>query len=301
MNDPSIACPFCTEILPDAPTGGDYHNFRCPNCGHYQVTGSAYHKAKNLSVDQIAVVRGWIHDQNAMGSLPMISSDFEAILDTPLPSFQEKLNRLLAEIVSNQSGYGDKPDPFDPALVPVIYGKDANELGYFGKALVDMGFISRTAGGAFRITPEGYLKAEREAQKPKKSIQGFVAMSFDDDLKPPYDAGFAPGIRSAGYVPVRVDRVEHVNRIDDEIIAQVRRSRFVIADFTKNRPGVYFEAGFALGLGLPVIWCCRSEDMPDLHFDVRQYNVIIWEEPEQIAGPLQKRIEAIIGDGPSKH
>ena len=73
-------------------------------------------------------------------------------------------------------------------------------------------------------------------------------------------------VRAAGYDPLRIDRVEHVAKIDDEIVAQIRRSRFVLADFTGHRGGVYFEAGFALGLNLPVIWTCRQDAVDQLHF-----------------------------------
>ena len=89
-----------------------------------------------------------------------------------------------------------------------------------------------------------------------------------------------------------------MNRIDDEIIARIRASAFVIADFTEHSPGVYFEAGFALGFGLPVIWTCRKDHMKKLHFDTRQYNCIDWEAPEELAARLQPRIEAIAGKGP---
>ena len=70
--------------------------------------------------------------------------------------------------------------------------------------------------------------------------------------------GFQQGILEAGYDPVRIDHIEHINRIDDEIIAQINASRFVVADFTGHRGGVYFEAGYALGLGLPVFWSRRE-------------------------------------------
>jgi hypothetical protein len=32
----------------------------------------------------------------------------------------------------------------------------------------------------------------------------------------------------------------------------------MVADATGARPSVYFEAGFADGLGIPVIWCCNK-------------------------------------------
>jgi hypothetical protein len=91
---------------------------------------------------------------------------------------------------------------------------------------------------------------------------------------------------------------EHANKIDDEIIAEIRRSAFLVADFTGHRQNVYFETGFAIGLGLQVIWTCRKDHIPELHFDIRQYNCIDWEDEAQLARRLQRRIEAILGRGP---
>jgi hypothetical protein len=71
-----------------------------------------------------------------------------------------------------------------------------------------------------------------------------------------------------------------------------------VADFTGHRAGVYFEAGFALGLNLPVFWTCRKDNLTDLHFDIRQFNCIDWNDPGELAHRLQKRIEAVIGAGP---
>jgi nucleoside 2-deoxyribosyltransferase len=83
-------------------------------------------------------------------------------------------------------------------------------------------------------------------------------------------------------------------------LAQIRISRFVVADFTcepdKDRGGVYFEAGFALGLGLPVIWTARRGTT--LHFDTRQYNHILWDDPAELKEALYNRIIALLGRGP---
>lgn len=126
-------------------------------------------------------------------------------------------------------------------------------------------------------------------------------MAFREDLLPLYDEGLFPGIRDAGYDPVRMDRVEHNNRIDDEIIAAIRRCKFLVADFTVNRGGIYFEAGFAMGLGRPVIWTLRKNEKDEVHFDNRQYNFIRWS-PQKLSEPaeaLKNRIEATIGRGPA--
>jgi hypothetical protein len=54
------------------------------------------------------------------------------------------------------------------------------------------------------------------------------------------------------------------------------------------------------GRDLPVILTCKKEDMKNLHFDIRQYNCIDWQSPDELARRLQVRIEAIVGDGPFK-
>ena len=105
-------------------------------------------------------------------------------------------------------------------------------------------------------------------------------------------------VEESGYKPVRIDKIEHVNRIDDEIIARFRRSKFLIADFTGQRNGVYFEAGFMLGLGRPVIWVCEKAELHDVHFDTRQYNTIDYLDAADLQKRLQVRIEAIMGKGP---
>ena len=46
-----------------------------------------------------------------------------------------------------------------------------------------------------------------------------------------YEEGIKKAVESAGYTPMRIDKKPDVNKIDDEIIAEIRRSRFLVADF----------------------------------------------------------------------
>jgi hypothetical protein len=159
----------------------------------------------------------------------------------------------------------------------------------------------------------GFERVEALAQKTSSSSQAFVAMWFDDSMREAFEKGFQPAIATAGYTPLRIDRKEHNNKIDDEIVAEIRRSRFVVADFTCPcveadgaiapiaRGGVYYEAGFAQGLGLPVIWTCRKDMLRHVHFDTRQYAHIDWENAEELKDKLSKRISATLGDGPRAH
>jgi hypothetical protein len=133
------------------------------------------------------------------------------------------------------------------------------------------------------------------------SARCFVAMWFHDSMVEVYEKAIVAAILDTGFEPLRIDRHEHVNRIDDEIIGQIKRSRFMVADFTGQRHGVYFEAGLMLGIGRTVIWMCRKDELAKengLHFDVRQFNFIAYESPEEARRRLRDRILAIEGEGP---
>ena len=129
-------------------------------------------------------------------------------------------------------------------------------------------------------------------------------MWFDKSMEEVYERGIRPAIEEAGYSPLRIDDKPDLDKIDDDIIAEIRRSRFVVADFTHGcdgaRGGVYFEAGFAYGLDIPVIYTCRNDMVDNLHFDTRQYAHIVWEmeELDQLRAELRNRILARIGEGP---
>ena len=145
--------------------------------------------------------------------------------------------------------------------------------------------------------PKGLLHLEGAPNS--ESVIGFCAMWFNPSVRFIYDDAIAPAIRAAGYEPLRIDGKEHNKRIDDEIVAAIRSARFLVADLTGHRGGVYYEAGLAHGLELEVIFTCREKRAT--HFDIRQYNTIYWT-PDQMPDfkqRIEKRILASsIGRGP---
>ena len=84
-------------------------------------------------------------------------------------------------------------------------------------------------------------------------------MWFDQCIDDAWNFGFKPALETVGYLPHRVDIVPHIDRIDAKIQAEIKESRFLVADVTGQRQGVYFEAGYAMGLGLPVVWTVRKD------------------------------------------
>ncbi len=151
------------------------------------------------------------------------------------------------------------------------------------------------------VTVKGWSEIDASRLADPSNPKAFVAMWFSDKLTGVFENGIKPAIEGPGFQAVRVDALHHNDKIDDRIIAEIRESRFLVADFTGQRGGVYFEAGYAMGLGLPVIWLCREDDIGTVHFDTRQYNHIVWKESDDLREKLSLRIRATVGTGPPAH
>ena len=187
---------------------------------------------------------------------------------------------------------------------------DSQEVLFLAEYLKKRGWIHSVLPESdprniFTVSVEGHGHIA-DLVSQQDSAQCFVAMWFGEDVDDLYHQGIKPAIEAAGYTAIRIDEKPHANKIDDEIIAEIRRSRFLVADFTHGkdgaRGGVYYEAGFAHGLNLPVIFSCREDMVDNLHFDTRQYNHILWknENLDEFRKNLTNRIEALIGEGPNK-
>ncbi|MDR2707589.1 MAG: nucleoside 2-deoxyribosyltransferase [Nitrososphaerota archaeon] len=143
------------------------------------------------------------------------------------------------------------------------------------------------------IKPEG-LKRIDELQK-NQSIrkQVFVAMSFDKNMSEVREA-IRKGIVQEGYVPRFMDEIEHNKQIVPEMLYEIKQSNFVVAEFTGHNNGVYYEAGYAAGLGKEVIHVCNKGMFKKTgHFDIQQKDTILWEKSEDICNKLCKRIKMI--------
>ena len=286
--------------------------------GGYEITREAQLLVGSLDKSQKARLTTMLvdHHHRSKGKLPIVTQAWikEAEM-APTLAVHERAERLLRYITEQEP----PGTPFEILGDAGIYAwsesTEDNEIGFLINYLRNAGWLTSIANVAMVtfgdyqvpkvviVTVDGHKQiAERRIRV--KSSQAFVAMWFHDSMDGVLKEGIKPGIEAAGYKPLVISEKEHIEKIDDEIMAEVRRSRFLVADFTQGsdgaRGGVYYEAGFARGLGLPVIYTCRK-DMVDenlLHFDTRQYNHILWSTAKELRESLENRIVATIGEGP---
>ncbi len=233
----------------------------------------------------------------------LCSTDISRLASLQAPGVVERTHELLRELGKVSAFMGERLELRPEQWLARTWSLNEMELRALIDYLGQSGFleVTRVQPGnkvPLRLTPAGWARLDELARNPGQGAQGFVAMWFDEAMKSVYEDALAPAIRGAGYGPHRVDRREYLGKVDDEIVGQIRQSRFVVADFTGHRLGVYWEAGFAEGLGLPVFFTCRKSDMDGLHFDIRQYNCIDWTDEADLLKRLQDRILAWLGKGP---
>ena len=315
------------ELVLDSPRAGGSYAFDS------ETWGRIWRGGENLEERHRPKITTWLVDQRRLGNTsPTIT---RAVIDTtktarPL-GVHERADRLLrfladettivgqrvtlGELVteSEPSRFGDVPFRREPARTSWLSmahseSTEPQEIYFLLDYLTRMGWIEgdspRPHGlGDFIVTVKGYGRiAEQDTNA--SSDQVFAAMWFDPSMEDVYENGIRKAIEDTGFTPLRIDRKPDVDKIDDEIIGEIRRSRFLIADFTYGdkgiRGGVYYEAGFALGLGLEVIRSCRADQIGDLHFDVNHHYHIAWNTPEELREGLERRILALVGEGPHR-
>jgi nucleoside 2-deoxyribosyltransferase len=296
-------CAVCSDQMATTIPSGGFEGIHqnCPRCGEFKISGTANALIHEIhGGDKRAKMSGWVRTQNRNGTVPTITNEtLQRVSESPLPSVVDRAYGILIEAESGMKGLGERFNILEPRFLAASYSSSMQDVHFLLSMLRDQRLAeAKNSAEGCEILPDGYMRLEELKRKTSISTKGFVAMSFQEELNDIYSKGFQLALVKSGYEPTRMDKVEHINRIDDEIINQINTSRFVVADFTGHRGGVYFEAGYAMGLGLPIFWTCRKNEMSELHFDIRQFNCIDWETAEDLAQRLQSRIESVLGKGP---
>ena len=333
-------CPFSglepVEIKTLSSIGEKIYEFDTPRAGgKYRILGSPFDK---LTPDKNLLIFTEIQSLDSKGKARLITllidqrrfGEENPILDYDLIerarikrnlSRQERAIRLLQYCADQSQGESGKTIELNPrnddirsnvsahieAAVSPDLRSSRGEIEFFREYLSSKGWLGYAAGNSYDyvfVTMEGYFYLDNLTLEID-SNKIFVAMWFDDSMNDAYNKGFLPGIQEAGFEGIRVDtrieQVKHTGKIDDLVIAEIRSSRAVVADFTQSgseaRGSVYYEAGFAHGLRIPVIFTCRKDCIDELHFDTRQYPHIVWGNPEELRETLSNRILALLGGG----
>jgi hypothetical protein len=292
-------CPICAKYSTKNTTVSllpyqDAFEFSCVRCGTFLVTRTLAHSPKIADELRpfLSIAARQAHEkgQKLRFDLPNLVE----IAESHQTSISERVEKTLLYLAKECKRPGTVIRIEESEDYPVVGATDESELNQYLSYLGSQGLIERYEGEGLSLTIPGWQKVEPRLVGGGALGHCFVAMWFDPGMQDAYDAGIATGIRDAGYTPFRVDDPPTNKGISDTILAQIRQAEFVVADFTGQRQSVYFEAGFARGLGREVIWCCREDELKNLHFDIKHLGHVVWQTPSDLRAKLADSIRANI-------
>ncbi|PEF16527.1 nucleoside 2-deoxyribosyltransferase [Bacillus cereus] len=320
----SEQCPICSSNIaePQMVGGAFAMYYKCEKCGDFALSDMAKFSLKAAEIRERRKLSAVLRKRKIRGlgrimifhekpSQELSNFPYPIyLLDDLLGEYPENISERLNESLINLGKLTDFPGDqliISNKSMPLFFAQsdEVKEMEYIIKQLSQDGLIEvqiiddsltyEILPAYITVTVKGWNRiADLENISGSESKQVFVAMWFASEMDSAYKNAIATAVKEAGFDPIRIDKVEHNNKIDDEIIAKIKQSKFVIADFTGHRGGVYFEAGYAMGLGKPVIWTCREDDLTNLHFDTRQYSHIVWRDEMELKELLLNRIKATI-------
>jgi len=281
---------------------GERYSVECKICGRYESTDFDDLDFKTLPEEQKAMISAYTRELFEYNSpKPVLHTLSENQIENIIERYQkktihEKLDRLIQYAEKKSSYFGENiRSSIDSSKdYPVTYSKNIDEFENIFNQARKVGLLQSESRDHLALTWAGWQRAEVIKEAGILSKKCFVAMSCSEDLNEIYEQGIKEAIIEAGYEPIFIEKEEHNEKICDLIIAEIRACKFLIVDVTGQRQNVYYEAGFAHGLGRDAIWTCKQDEIEDVHFDTRQYNHITWENAGDLKKKLANRIKATI-------
>ncbi len=336
-----VTCMFCGEAANLLSPGSVILSYTCERCGEYKLTLEAAEDFPGEEISQegkqiISIVLRNAYERGGRKP-PKEPLKLEHLLNAIQEYRQkdplEKMDIALLNIDKKTSHVGHKVTVPTMIDYPLFHCMKYEELDSVLALLYDEGIIRvldrKNAHEDISITAKGYSRLRDLKKLQADSSQVFIAMWFADEMQKFYEETLCPAIEyeedgatPTGLKAIKIDMVEHVNNINDEIIAQIRRSRFMVCDLTGYRGGVYFEAGFAYGLGMKVFYTCRKDwcksdtlfnsndeatrqpvnvlydingnevkiQKEGVHFDIDHMNRLEWESDSEKLKDFQKKL-----------
>jgi hypothetical protein len=145
------------------------------------------------------------------------------------------------------------------------------------------------------LTLAGWEIFESERRGQTAGSYGFIALKFGDPILDPFlQTTIKPAVKSIGFDLLDLRDTARAGVIDNLLRAQIRDAAFILVDLTHDNPGAYWEAGYAEGLGKPVLYLCEKGkfEASKTHFDTNHCTTVIWSADE--AGSFTQELVATL-------
>lgn len=289
MSTINTNCLFCLNKIErghQSKEGLIRYYYTCPNCGKYQTTDFSEMFLNELTRDNKnkAILSHAVYKMQKPNTYPLIDQKkAEQILEnnTILTPAEQAENFILwlGDETKNECG-----ELHQSAFPFAAIGTPSSEAFVFivdhleAQGLIRSSFFNEELGAM--LTFDGWQKYEELKRTKSDSRKAFMAMPFKDrHLKTLFPA-FKEAVSKTGFTLFHLGEDHEAGIMDNKLRVAIRSSRFIITDLTDENRGAYWEAGFAEGLGKPVIYSCEQRYFNEnkTHFDTNHLHTILWEE-----------------------
>lgn len=278
----------------------------CINCGQFLITAEAKNELDAIPTgDQVkrSVLSHAIRKMQASETPSLTFNLLKKIVEKKPPTAPEQCDNFILWL-GNKLDFAGATIPIRPETCRAILGavnKYAfNQVIQHLKKQNLIEFESeQNANGT--LTVEGWDYYRKLCQNNPQSRTAFMAMQFDNqDLDQLVKDVFKPAVAKTGFELFSLNDKDkqRAGLIDDRLRVEIRNARFLITDLTDDNSGAYWEAGFAEGLGKPVIYICEKAkfEKEKTHFDTNHHLTVKWDKnsPQDAAEELKATIRATL-------
>jgi hypothetical protein len=324
MSNRQVTCPVCLSkdgfscsVL--GPLGGSTL-FECDVCGKFAISDEALQDFPNLEMPAMTPMRRAalshrirLYTQNDVRPSLWNTSTLQdfCLADTAPPAPSQQVTNIIRYLGDNFNETGVGLD-YLPSAFSAIIGSSSREFSISilyelnNRGILTGRFIGVGSGSGHAqdlyLTLPGWELYEREKSGQVSGNYGFFALKFGDPiLDPLLNNHVKPAISELGYTLVDMRDVSRAGVIDNLLRMQIRDAAFVLVDLTHENAGAYWEAGYAEGLGKPVLYVCEREKFEErkTHFDTNHCTTVLWDEKniDQFVDSLKATLRrSLIGD-----
>lgn len=291
MEDRGLAqkpCPICGYQKTPAtvhPKIGDFEDIDCVKCGRYRLMGTAarlLQKGYRSEGKNVAVLSHFVRKSDQPEKRVRVDPYLlDRLKSELLPTPKERADNLILSIGKRSTlnpGHWHKVNyEIEAAVIGAI---DEQDAVYIAEQMQSKGYLIFNGNPVqTKLTMDGWEVFEQITRATRETRLAFMAMPFKDELIARiFEEHFKPAVAETGFDLRKLNDEEKAGLIDDRLRVEIRRSRFLISELTGHNEGAYWEAGFAEGLGLPVIYTCEKSEFEKTHFDTNHLTTVIWEE-----------------------
>lgn len=289
-------CPVCGRPLSEPPSrrdrpGADLAFYSCRHCGRFGLTRhAAINLANSLDLSHDSHGRRAPTFAHALQRMqmgqewPLVDARTVAgILSTAvLPSVAEQADNLIRWLGEHLPGPGAFEQVSHEEHGAIVGTLDKDGFLFIVNGLEGTGLVQTDRAlrrTSVTLTFAGWERWEELRRGAPSGTKAFMAMQYGDaTLTRIVDEHLRPAVAETGFRLTRLDDEPKAGPIDNRLRVEIQSARFLIADLTHGNKGAYWEAGYAEGLGKPVIYTCEESIWKEkkTHFDTNHSQTVVW-------------------------